>query len=383
VCGGAAGISPVTLARSRNAQPSANGTTPPRTQASHIPTRPRRRRTRASPSTAATSTGRARAATSSRIAHSGSTLLRITSSERGERATGVEPSSAVMLRSTPRPNACMRSSVTALEAPGPRSPDGPTRTAGSPSASRAPCSPTVSGTASRAKRAASPAPPGAMPVSILIAASTVRWSSSGAAPRLPSDHGTTSGRRRSVPAGPPSTSDASTGPPGPAPSSAAPAAPAAPAVVEASTIVRPSVRPPRTLASSSRAAVLDSEARDGAASASRWATTRIRRPEKPVRSAITFTRRRSPAAVWPWNAWVRTANPAWRRRAASSAARPSSARDPALRRGNAACSRARSRIAACASNASGASGEVSGRGRSRSENPAITSAKSTGRNAAL
>ena len=137
-----------------------------------------------------------------------------------------------------------------------------------------------------------------------MAASTVRWSSSGAEPR-PSEKGTTIGSAVCTPAMSPITIAASNGPcrpnaEGSAASRAAPASPPLPPLVETSTIVRLVSRVENTLASSSSAAVADSSAVEPRAAASRCAKIRIGAAlVEPGRCATTVLSERSPATVCP------------------------------------------------------------------------------------
>ncbi len=248
-----------------------------------------------------------------------------------------------------------------------------------------PCSPSVSGKARRASCTAGVTPPGRRPVSCMTAASTVRRSASGAS-AVDDDHGTTNGRLVRVPARSPSTSTASTGvvpsPPYSCASRCAEASPAVPPLVDASTSVRPSVRPPSTRANSNSAAVPDSSARAPRPSASRCATTRTRRLEKPARSPTTVSSCLLPSAVWAVNERTPTRKPFARSVAPTRCATSRSPAEPGRRRGAAVASASSWPKAAAPSNASGASEVVSGRGGSRSEKPASTSANRIGRNPA-
>ena len=105
----------------------------------------RARRTAASASTATTSGASSSAPTNSRTAQPGSTLRLVTRSALEARAlTGRPrgaPSSAVTVRSAARPSCVRRSRETGAPAGGARSPPIDSAIAGSPRASRTPCSP--------------------------------------------------------------------------------------------------------------------------------------------------------------------------------------------------------------------------------------------------
>ena len=202
----------------------------------------RRRLARAKASIAVTNTGSNRVPTSSATDHDGSTFGPLSTAGRTFNGPPWRASSAVMARRAARPKPFSRNSVTARSAPGPRSPDADSRTAGRPWGTTSPCSPTVSGTARRVHCASEDGPASGSPVSSRRAVCTVFCSS---IEEIPSalDHGTTWGPRSFVPAMSPSTSTASTGPPGWRANSRAPASPPEPPLVETSTSVRRSSRP--------------------------------------------------------------------------------------------------------------------------------------------
>ena len=126
----------------------------------------------------------------------------------------------------------------------------------------------------------------------------MRASCSGAEP-WPSEKGITIGRLTTDPPRSPSTIAASSRWGSSLRSWATPASPPLPPLVEASTIVRLVARAENTRASSSSAAVADSDARAGPWEASRWATITIGvEVVEPGRTATTLVRVCSPSIVW-------------------------------------------------------------------------------------
>ena len=273
--GGVATSRPVSPRTVTNAEASTNGAAAAAIHPSHGLTASWRRRTRAKPSIVTTTGASSSAPMSSRTAHAGSTLRRVTTSRVGAAFRSGPSSRATMLRSAARPKASSRPEGTVAEADGGRSPRGGQQHRRQPrvderalladraregeagplrhDAGRARARPGLG-----ADRRLDRAPHGA------------------AAPsREPSDQLTPNGRRSSPPPMSPSTSTASTGPVSRRARSRAPAAPPLPPLVETNVIVRRRRPPATTRASSSIAAVPDSSARAPRPAASRWATTTI------------------------------------------------------------------------------------------------------------
>ncbi len=375
--GGAASSRPVSFIAIVSSSASTNGSAQAPTQRSQLPTGSCRRRTRAKPSIAASSTGSSSAAPSSRTGHSGSSFLSISTYASGA-GMSLAASSAEIDRSAARPKTVMRASDTSWSAAGGSSPLADSSTAGMPAPTNGPCRPGVSGAARRANWLAGRDRRLPSPASLLSASSTVRRSSSGAS-AASSPHGTTSGWRVSVPARSPSTSTASTSPPG---CSASSRAASRPPLTDASTSVRSSVRAPSTRDSSSSAAVPDSCAFAGLPIASRAATTSIRRLEKPVRCPITVSTWRSPTLVCALRRWTETSKPFALSPSRTRAATRRSPIEPGWRFGAASASCCSVAYAPTPSKASEASGVVTPRGCSRSEKPTSTNTNRTGRKAA-
>ncbi len=167
-----------------------------RPQPPSVQPEPRRRRMRASPSTAATSTGSISAIASRRTAQAGS-VWRCSSTLRciaGETSGAVSSASTAL--STARPKPCSRSLLSRLAGARPTfAADLHEHGRACPCASSTPCSPTASGNIRWASCPSALGAPGLRPASWVIASVTVRCSCSGAEPR-PSEKGTTEGRRR-------------------------------------------------------------------------------------------------------------------------------------------------------------------------------------------
>jgi hypothetical protein len=267
-----------------------------------------------------------------------------------------------------------------------------------------PCSETVSGSARRAHCALAREPPGWDPTSARTAASTVRRQPCGDG-EPPFDHGTTHGRVGRSAARSPSSSTPSIDSGSCARAHApAPAAPPLPPEVETSTSVLRRSRPIRRRspgtpgsavsrerkmrASSSSAAVPDSSASPGAASASRCASTTILRPERPGRTPSTVSSPVVPSTVRAWSWRRETRNPAPRSVDATRSARAASPVLPGRRSGNAAASSISELrmpvplYARAPSKASAASRVVAGRGRPSSENATTKTASRAGTKAA-
>ena len=287
-----------------------------------------------------------------------------------------------MARSAARPKASMRFSDTGARAPGPRSPDACSSTAGSPARAASPCSETVSGSARRAHWPIAREPPACTPASRRTALSSVRRRPIGAA-RSPLDHGTIHGLCVVRPATSPSTITASTGSPAVDSANArAPAAPALPPDVETSTSVEESSRTLNTLAISSSAAVPDNSASAGEPSASRCAMTTIRRLDSPGRTPTTVSSAVFPRTVRSSLVERETRKLLARNVSATRSASARSASEPGGRDGYCSPRSLSSVYARPPSNPAGAKGVVTAAGRSASEKAAMNSAIRAGANAA-
>ena len=287
-----------------------------------------------------------------------------------------------MLRSAARPNASMRFSVTSVSAAGPCSPEACSSTAGSPARAASPCSETVSGSARRAHWPIAREPPACTPTSRRTALSSVRFTPIGAA-CSPFDHGTIHGLRVRRPATSPSTITASIG--SSATDSAharAPAAPPLPPEVETSTSVDDSSRTLNSRAISSSAAVPESSASAGEPSASRCASTTIRRLERPGRTPTTVSSSCGPRTVRSSVVRRDTRKLLARNVSATRSARARSASEPGGRSGNSLPRSPSSVYARPPSKPAGANGVVAPPGRSASEKAATNSAIRAGTNAA-
>ena len=276
----------------------------------------RLRSSAANASTAVTSTVSSRMPMNSETAQIGRILRlvrrsRLDASALIGRAAGAA-SSTVTARSAARPNVSSRWREIGASAGGGRSPPIDSRTAGSPRASSAPCSPNVAGIAKRANWLSARGAPEPEPVSTRTASWTVARRRCGVAPSA-LDQPVTSGALTLRDARSPSTSTPPIGPLSSLARSAAPAAPPLPPLVETSVSVRRVWRgAPKMRASSSSAAVPDSSASARLPAASRCATTTIRSSIVPGRCAMTVRSDRRPSIVSPSRVTVRTRKPASR-----------------------------------------------------------------------